>query len=180
MKWTDALSVLSKIAPSLASAAGGPLAGSAVTALEGVFGLHPEGDLSKRQDAVTTALAGATPETLLAVRKADQDYQSRMAELGFADAEALSKLTNEDRDSARKRELAVRDWTPRMLACSVTIGFFGILGYMSVRSVPTGSKDMLNIMLGSLGAAWIAIVSYYFGSSSESSRKTDLLATGSK
>jgi hypothetical protein len=178
VKWTDALSVLSKVAPSLAAAAGGPLAGSAVSALESVLGLHPDGDLSKRQDAVTAAFAGATPETLLAMKKADQDFQSRMTELGFADAQALAKLGNDDRDSARKRELAVRDWTPSALAAIVTIGFFGILGYMCVQEVPRESKDMLNIMLGSLGAAWIAIVSYYFGSSSESSRKTDLLAGG--
>ena len=182
MKWTDALSVLSKLAPSLASAAGGPLAGTAVAALEHVFGLdaNPTGDLAARQDSITVAMAGATPEQLLAVRKADNDFQARMTELGFESAAALGKLANEDRASARSREVTVRDWTPRALAIAVTVGFFFILGYMAVAEVPVGSKDMLNIMLGSLGAAWLAIVGYYFGSSADSAHKTDMLAKGAK
>ncbi len=175
-KWTDALKILGQIAPSIGAAAGGPLGATAVTALESVFGLHPEGDLPKRQEAVSTSIAAASPETLLALKKADQDFQSHMAELGFADTEALAKLADEDRDSARKREISVRDFTPRALAIGVTAGFFGILFYMAGWSIPPSSKDLLNIMLGSLGAAWVSIVSYYFGSSSGSARTTELLA----
>jgi hypothetical protein len=176
MKWSDALSVVAKIAPSIAAAAAGPLAGSAVNAIEYALGLESGGTLEKRQEAAAAAVTGASPDTLLALKKADQDFQAHMTELGFESVAALEKLANEDRQGARARETAVRDWTPRVLASGVTAGFFGILGYMAVCAVPASSKDMLNIMLGSLGAAWVSIVSYYFGSSSESSKKTDLLA----
>ncbi|HET9304852.1 MAG TPA: hypothetical protein VFO46_02385 [Candidatus Sulfotelmatobacter sp.] len=98
-------------------------------------------------------------------RKDAQDYEISMA-----------KLSNEDRDSARKREMGIRGLTPAILSIGVTSGFFGILSYMCLYAVPPESKDMLNIMLGSLGAAWVSIVSYYFGSSSDSSRKTELLS----
>ena len=176
-KWSESLGVLGKLAPSIAAAAGGPLAGSAVTAIENAIGVKSAGsDLVSRQNAVGTALTGASPDNLLALRKADADFQAQMAQLGFQDAESLAKLANEDRDSARKREVNLRDWTPCALAVAVTAGFFGILGYMAIRDVPSGSKDMLNIMLGSLGAAWVSIISYYFGSSHESAHKTDLLA----
>lgn len=72
--------------------------------------------------------------------------------------------------------MTVKDITPKLLALVVTLGFFGVLAFMLVQSVPVASRDVLNIMLGSLGTAWISIIAYYFGSSNGSSRKTELLA----
>ena len=175
-KWTDALKVLGQIAPSIAAAAAGPLGATAVTALESVFKLTPAADLPKRQEAVAAAVASASPESLLALKQADEQFQISMAQLGFADAEALAKLTNEDRDSARKREIAVRDWTPETLAVGVTVGFFGLLGYMCHWSVPAASEKVLDIMVGSLGTAWVSIIAYYFGSSTGQARGQELLA----
>jgi hypothetical protein len=175
-KWTDSLAILGKIAPSIAAAAGGPLAGSAVTAIESVFGLKPEAEPARRQDAAAAAIATASPDQLLALKKADQDFQARMTELGFQDAEALAKIGNDDRDSARKREMSVRDFTPKVLAISVTAGFFGFLLLLSLRGVPESSRDLINIMVGALGTAWAGIVAYYFGSSAGSARQTELLA----
>lgn len=90
--------------------------------------------------------------------------------------EALAKIDAEDRASARQREIALRDsrhvW---FLAVGVTIGFFGVLAYMMTYPVPPGSERVIDVMLGSLGTAWIAVVSYYFGSSSSSSKKNDVI-----
>ncbi len=179
-KWTDILKILTTVAPTLAATAIGPLGPVAVSALESALGLQPSGDLPARQDAVAAAIAGASPETLLALKKADQDFQVRMTELGFADAEAIAKLAGDDRASARAREQVVRDSTPRYMAFLITIGFFSILFYMAFRSVPDPSKDILNIMVGSLGAAFISIISYFFGSSQGSERKTEILADQAK
>jgi len=174
MKWPEVGGVLAKLAPAIASAAGGPLAGTAVSALESVFGLKGEGDLPKRQDGVAAAIAGASPDQLLELKKADDDFQARMTELGFADAQALAKLGNEDRDSARKREMSVRDWTPRALTIAVFASFLGLIVYS--RWMPDNRLDLSKEGLTALRDAVIMVVSYYFGSSSESSKKTDLLA----
>ncbi|WP_257010206.1 hypothetical protein [Burkholderia ubonensis] len=63
-----------------------------------MFGLTPKQDQSidSRQDAVAAALTGATPEQLAALRRADQDYAAKMAELGFKDREALAQLAVEE------------------------------------------------------------------------------------
>lgn len=177
MKWSDILPALAQLAPTIAAAAGGPLAGTAVNAIEGALGLNKSsGDLSQRQNDIAAAISGATPDQLLALKKADNDFQTQMTELGFKDAEAIKALEVQDRDSARKREVDTKDWTPRALAGGVTLGFFSVLLYMMVHDVPATTKDVLNIMLGSLGTAWVSIIAYYFGSSSGSDRKTELMA----
>jgi hypothetical protein len=177
MKWSDILPVLGKLAPTIAAAAGGPLAGTAVSAIEGVFGLNKgTADLTTRQDDVAAAIAGATPDQLLALKKADNDFLVQMQELEFKDAEAIAALNVQDRSSARSREVSTKDLTPRFLAGGVTLGFFTVLLYMLTHDVPATTQTTLNLMLGSLGTAWIGIINYYFGSSSGSAAKTALLA----
>ena len=81
-----------------------------------------------------------------------------------------------DRGSARTMQISTRSYTAPTLAFLITIGFFGVLGFMLLRDVPQGSRDVLNIMLGSLGTAWVSVVAFYFGSSAGSQQKSVLLA----
>lgn len=176
----DLKKALGSIAPTIATMLGGPLAGTAVAAIGEALGL---GGNASHEEITKVVQAGMTPDTLAAVRAADQHHAEVIAQQGID----LVKLNNDhqaamastdaaDRDSARKREMAVRDITPAMLAIGVTVGFFGILSYLLTDSPPDGSRDVLNIMLGSLGTAWVSMVAYYFGSSAGSQRKTDLMA----
>ncbi len=88
----------------------------------------------------------------------------------------LAKIDADDRASARLREVNTKDsQNVFRLAIAVTVGFFGTLGYMLMQPVPVGSERVIDVMLGSLGTAWIAVVSYYFGSSSSSNRKHDII-----
>lgn len=176
MNWNDVGSAVAKLAPMIATGLAGPMAGGAVTALEGVFGIATDGTLTDKQNALAAAFSGATQDQLLALKKADQDYALQMAELGFKNQEALAALTISDMDSARKRESAVKDNTPKILAYAITLGFFGVLATLMFGNVPVASKEVLYIMLGTLGTAWTGVTSYYFGSTAGSSEKTKLLA----
>jgi hypothetical protein len=172
MEWKELGNVLAKAAPALATALGGPLAGGAVAALEGVFGITEGGSAKERTEALVAAISGATPDQMLALKKADQDFAVRMEELGIKREETA----NADRDSARKRESDVKDKTPRNLAYAITAGYFGMLIFMMLYPIPAASRDILNYMLGTLGTAWIAAVTYYFGSTNGSFEKSRLLA----
>lgn len=152
--------------PFLASALPGPLGSVASKVISGVLGVD-----ANDEDGMKTALAQATPEQWATLKKAEQDFQVRMAEMGFKNVADLEKIAADDRASAREREIAVKDITPRVLAYSITIGFFGILGCMLFGVMPQNAHDALMILLGALSTAFAGIIAYYFGSSSGSAAK---------
>jgi hypothetical protein len=160
-----ALQVLRTVAPTLALAAGGPFGPIAAAAIHAALGTDP-GDPKSAE----AALLSATPDQLLALKKADQDFAVRMKELGIEE----QHLAYEDTANARAREAAVKDWTPQILAYGVTAGFFSILGFLLWNGKPLGG-DVIMVMLGSLGAAFTGIVQYYYGSSAGSAAKTATL-----
>jgi hypothetical protein len=169
--------LVKSIAPTIGTALGGPLGGIAGVALTKALGL---GDATAKDEAaLATAVQGASPDQLLALKQADQEFALQMQKLGFENLEALEAIAAGDRANAREREIKTQDWTPKALGLAITLGFFGLLYFLLRHEPPSGSRDILNIMLGSLGSAWIGVVTYYFGSSAGSARKTELLSAKS-
>ena len=157
---------LKQIAPTIATALGGPLAGMAVSAVSKAIGVEPEkvGDLISNNKL--------TAEQIAQVKIAEIELQKQAQELGLN----FEKLAVDDRKSARDMQMATRSWVPPLLAASVTIGFFAILGGMMFGKMSVADNTALTMMLGSLGTAWTGIIAYYFGSSAGSQAKTDLLS----
>jgi hypothetical protein len=159
---------LAKVLPTIATALGGPLAGVAVNFVADKLGLD-----EKTSEAVQAAIQGASPEQFAQLRQIDADLQKFFVGQGIK----LEEIAAADRASARDREAKTGDtWTPRLLAIGVTLGFFGVLGYLLVSGKPATGGDALLVMLGALGGAWASIVAYYFGSSAGSAEKSALLA----
>ncbi len=166
----DWKSLMGAVAPWIGTALGGPLGGMAITAAADALGLS-----EKTETALRTAVLGATPADLLALKQADHQFAARMQELGFENEQKLEALAASDRDSARRREIALSDRTPKVLAGLVTVGFFGAI--ILLATVPTPeSREPLLVMLGSLGTAWTQIIAYYFGSTAGGQKKSELLA----
>jgi len=164
--------LLSQLAPTIATAIGGPIAGMAVKALAGALGLSQDAS----SEDVETALINATPEQLAAIKKVDADFKVQMKELDID----LEKIAAGDRDSARNMQMHTNDWIPRAMAIMVTFGFFGILTWLLTKGVPPTGSETLIYMLGALGTAWTGIVQFYFGSSAGSKAKTDAMVPGEK
>ena len=166
---------IGKVAPWIATACGGPAAGLAIGALCKAAGLEPS--LENAQKAALQAAEGSlTGEQFLALRQSEDAFKVKMQEMGYKQIVDLEEISFKDRDSARNREIQTKDITPRILAYGVTVGFFGLMVFMMKWGVPEANRDMLNIMLGALGAAWVSIVGYYFGSSASSKVKDDTIA----
>lgn len=164
----DWRSIVGTVAPTLATALGGPLAGVAVKAIAAGLGKSPEA----KADAVEQAVLEADPATLLKLKEIEVQFEKDLQAAGIR----LEEIAAEDRANARAREMGLKDHTPAILSFVITIGFFGTLGWMLVNGKPATGGDALLVMLGALGGAWGAIVSYYFGSSAGSKIKTEALA----
>jgi len=167
----DWKSLVKTVAPWIGTALGSPLGGMAVSAICDALGID-----DKTEEGVRAALSGATPDQLLALKKADQDFALRMQELGFANQEKLASLDVENTKDARGMQIATQSKIPGTLAILITIGFFGILIGMLGGWLKASDNQALLIMLGALGAAWGAVVNYYYGSSAGSDAKTRILA----
>jgi len=153
-------------APGIATALGGPLAGMAVSAIGNALGID-----QPTQEKISAAIAGASPEDMLKLKEADQNFAVQIKKLDID----LAQIEESNLDSARKRESAVGDKTNRNLAYVIVGAFVALvattlLGYTQVDSVLAGT------LVGYLSAKCEQVLAYYFGSSRSSDRKTELLA----
>jgi len=156
---------LKQIAPTVATALGGPLAGMAVSAISKAIGV----DENKVQDMISDNKL--TADQVAQLKLAEIELAKQAQELGLN----FEKLAVDDRKSAREMQATTRSMMPPILASAVTIGFFGIVVMMFFNQVDSNNPAIL-MMLGSLGTAWTGIIAYYFGSSAGSQAKTEMMA----
>jgi len=154
---------LKQIAPTIATALGGPLAGLAVDAISKAVGIDPK-DVTK-----TISEGKLTADQIAQIKTAELAMAARAQELGLD----FEKIAVDDRKSAREMQATTQSYIPGGMAIIVTCGFFGILIGLMTEHFKT--SDALMLMLGSLGTAWTGIIAFYFGSSAGSQRKDDLL-----
>ena len=154
---------LSAIAPTIATAIGGPFGTMAYGLIAKELGVSTE-------DAQKTIETGKlTSEQIASIQQAEIAVKARAQELGLD----FAKLSVDDRKSARDMQSTTRSIVPPVLALLVTLGFFGILIGLMTKTFST--SDALMLMLGSLGTAWTGIIAFYFGSSASSQNKDALL-----
>lgn len=180
-KSLDWKSLVGSIAPTIATALGGPLAGAATKAISTAV-LGKDGGTD---DEIAQAIATGGTDVLAKIKEAEHAFKIRMKELDID----LEDIAAKDRDSARSREVKTEDKTPRNLAYIYTLGFFVTLAaqfylVMSQIVVQPSALRMLDATTGILFAMMLGSKEYYFGSSAGSSRKNemmkDLLSLGGK
>lgn len=169
MSWLD---TITKVAPVVASALGGPLAGVAVTALGELFGIS-EPTQSKIQAVIENGQL--TGEQISAIRQLELKLKADEAERGFR----YKELEFKDSDSARQMQMTTHSKTPSLLTGILTVGFFGTL-YMVMIHPEMKESAPLMIMLGALGAEFTSACKFWFGANSGSDRTKELLASSTQ
>jgi hypothetical protein len=124
------------------------------------------------EEMLATAVQNATPEDLIKLRAADQSFAVEMKKLDVD----FARIDAEDRNSARNREVALKDWVTKVLALGTFAMFGGVLFVLTKHLIPDGNKDVFNLILGGLVNSVSTVLGYYFGSSQSSRTKDETLA----
>ena len=137
---------LKTIAPTIATAIGGPLGGLAYEAISKVLGISQDDAKKMLDDGKLTA------DQIASVQQAEIALKAKAQELGLD----FEQLAVQDRKSAREMQTNTHSFIPPALAIMVTLGFFGILVGLMMETFKT--SDALLLMLGSLGTAWTCLL----------------------
>jgi hypothetical protein len=169
MSGFDWKGAIGKFAPTIAGLIGTPAAGIGVSLLCNVLGLEPSPENAMKA-AEQVAAGSLTGDQLVALRKAEAEAKNQLAKMGLNYDIAKNELVFKDRDSARAREVAVKDWTPHILAYGVAAiwsGINGILLWMAMHhnAVQADMTVFTSGIMKTIDAAFMLILGYYFGAS---------------
>jgi len=152
------LRLLAQIAPALAGALGGPLAAGAVAALGKVL----LGKADATEAEVELALGSATPDQLMAIKKADQEFAVKMKELGIDLEKVRISAEVEDRVSAREmlvKTISNLKGLPQVLLTVLyQAGVFSMLYILFSSAVKGSLKDIPDFWQGVFSSLLTLIV----------------------
>ena len=164
----DWKSFLGSVAPSLATALGGPMAGLATQAIAEALGVD------NSEKAISLELATANPDTLTKLKQVETEFEVKMKELDID----LEEMKYKDRHSARG--LFSVDKRPQIILSSIFIlGYFFVF-YMLLSGqvvIAENLKEVIFVLVGLLSREIPTIMAFWFGTSSGSKDKTNMLKT---
>jgi hypothetical protein len=181
------LQTVAKIAPTIAAVASGPFAGIVGPVVGTAMGwlVHTDDPAAPKADPLTTLQqkieqGQMTSQDLVNLRQANIDLEKYMADNNFK----LAQLAEQDVESARAREIAVKDNTPRILAFAMIGGFFSlctalVYGFVfqpeAMLRIGVFGGTLLGGILTYLFEESSAATSYYFGTTQGSATKNEML-----
>lgn len=167
MSWLD---TITKLAPTVASALGGPLAGAAMTAIGELIGLS-EPTRDKIKEVIENGQL--TGDQISQIKQLELKYKAEEAERGFKYAE----LEVKDRDSARGRDAAIIQATGRNLRADImfilAVAVITGLVYMIWKSPDINEylKGIVTLVLGRFLGYLDNIYNFEFGTTRGSQGK---------
>lgn len=148
-------------------------------------------DVPASADQITTAVANATPEQLVALRSREMDFKERMQGLGFQQERDMKALDLEETktlilDTADARHTFGKDdkvfWMGVCVLATFAVLMFGVMagcfalmtGYFRVDpNVAAICSGLIGTVVGYVAANAQQVISYFFGSSKGSKDSGD-------
>ena len=166
--------ILKTVAPTVATALGGPLAGMATGWLaKKLLG----NDTAKLEDIAKFINSANNPETMLKLKEMDQEFKLEMDRMGID----VFALEVQDRSSAREFGIKTKigAWLQAVIAVVTVVGFIVSAFFIFTGNVTTTDPNMLMLIgtvFGALATQVTQVYSFLFGSSHGSSEKNDQFA----
>lgn len=171
----DWKATLGAIAPGLAAAFGGPLAGAAVKVIADKVLGNPAA--SEADVAATLASGNLSGEQIVALKSAEQSFQAEMAKIDQAREAAYIEDTKSARQQTVElaREASPIAWGAPIVSFLIVAGYFFCIYRLFVvpADLPPNAFQLLNVMFGALSIAFGQVCNYWLGSSVGSKRAGD-------
>ena len=159
------MSWLESIAPTIATAMGGPLAGMAVEAISKAIGVDP----SEVQNTINSGKM--TADQIASLQTAEIALKARAQEMGLD----FEKLAVADRASARQMQMTTGSFVPPLLSVLVVVAWATIQYFLLTHVIDPTMRELVARVLGTLDGALMLVLSFYFGSSAGSQAKDTML-----
>lgn len=167
----DWKSILGQIAPTFATAIGGPAAGIAVNFFaKQLLGSEPE-STEEGLKAIEAAVLGASPEQLANIKQIEANFKIEMKRLEIN----VYELDVENQKSARESGDRVLHIPQAVLTLITVTGFFALMMFMlgGEFEVDEVTDRFLYMMVGSLLTYVSMIFRYWFGGSQTDERNLE-------
>ena len=169
MDWKDTIAKVTDAAPLIGSLFGAPGAaiGGIVKLVASALGVAPS------EDAVEAEIR-RNPEALLKLREFEAAHRIELEKLLLE----TERIRLADIQSARTRQTEHERATGKtdtnlyILAWTLVIGFFVLLGILMNHPLPPDQNGVIFMLFGALSAGFGQVLQYFFGSSKGSADKT--------
>lgn len=164
----DWKSIVKSVAPTIATALGGPLAGFAVKTIGDALGVD-----APTQESITARLAGASSEDLLKLKEAEQAFATKLKQMDID----VYALEIKDRADARARDVAIEgagkiNWSRLALTSFAMLTIVGLIVYvMRDAGLSEYAQGIVTLCLGRLLGYLDGIFNFEFGTTRTSQTK---------
>jgi hypothetical protein len=137
----------------------------AVEAISKAIGVDP----SKVQETINSGKM--TADQIASLQTAELALKARAQEMGLD----FEKLAVADRASAREMQMTTGSFVPPLLSVLVVVAWTTIQYFLLTHVIDPSMRELVARVLGTLDGALMLILSFYFGSSSGSQAKDQML-----
>lgn len=148
--------LLKSLAPTIASAAGGPMAGMAVRMAAQKLGV-PDATANEIEDIIERE-----PEKAVLLKEADTEFKDRIREMEID----LDSFKSELEDRKHARETFKNDWTPKVFGILALLLYGAYVLTVTIMPHDQNDETIISLVLGQLSGILGTMAAFWFSGSS--------------
>ena len=148
--------LLKSLAPTIASAAGGPMAGMVVKMAAQKLGV-PDATANEIEDIIERE-----PEKAVLLKEADTEFKDRIREMEID----LESFKSELEDRQHARETFKNDWTPKVFGILALLLYGAYVLTVTIMPHDQNDETIISLVLGQLSGILGTMAAFWFSGSS--------------